>query len=278
MKLYRTKNGIVLEDSGTYIRLGISDWDALVNLDNLFEELTRLRDDSADTVAGKEFETMELLAPVVSQEVWAAGVTYLRSREARKEEAESAGGGDFYQRVYEAARPELFPKAASHRVVGHNAPVRIRKDSEWNVPEPELTVLVTRNGNIVGYTIGNDMSSRDIEGENPLYLPQAKVYDGACSLGPGVLVSEDDLSSKTRISLQVTRDGRVVFGGDTALSQMKRSPAELVEYLYRECSFPYGCYLMTGTGVVPPSGFSLISGDLISIEIESIGTLSNRVA
>jgi len=278
MKLYRTRSGIVLEDSGTYIRLGISDWDALVNLDNLFEELTRLRDDSTDSVASKDFETMELLAPVGSQEVWAAGVTYLRSREARKEEAESAGGGDFYQRVYEAARPELFPKAASHRVVGHNTAVRIRKDSDWNVPEPELTVLATRSGNIVGYTIGNDMSSRDIEGENPLYLPQAKVYDGACSLGPGVLVSENDLSPGTRIALQVVRERQVVFAGDTSLSRMKRSPAELVEYLFRECSFPYGCYLMTGTGVVPPSGFSLRSKDVINIEIEGIGTLSNWVA
>lgn len=278
MKLYRTGNGIVLEDSGTYIRLGISDWDALVNLDHLFEELTRLRDDSTDSVASKDFETMELLAPVGNQEVWAAGVTYLRSREARKEEAESAGGGDFYQRVYEAARPELFPKSVSHRVVGHNSAVRIRKDSEWNVPEPELTVLATRSGNIVGYTIGNDMSSRDIEGENPLYLPQAKVYDGACSLGPGVLVSENDLSPGTRIALQVVRDRQVVFAGDTSLSQMKRSPAELVEYLFLECSFPYGCYLMTGTGVVPPSGFSLRSNDVINIEIEGIGTLSNWVA
>jgi len=278
MKLYKTRQGIFIEEAGDYISLGCNDWDALVIQDTLFDELTRLHRDSTAYLSRNDFEMMDFLAPIGRQEVWAAGVTYLRSREARKEEAESAGGGDFYQRVYVAERPELFMKATPHRVVGHSAAVRIRKDSEWNVPEPELTVLVTRNGKIVGYTIGNDMSSRDIEGENPLYLPQAKVYDGACSLGPGVLVSEEDLPPKTSIAIKVTREGQVVFGGDTSLSQMKRSPRELVEYLFRECSFPDGCYLMTGTGIVPPSDFTLRSRDLIEIEIEGIGTLSNWVA
>lgn len=278
MKLYKTQQGLVFEEDGDYFRLSFSDWDALVNLDRLFDELTQLHKDSTAKFDRKDFEMMDLLAPIGRQEVWAAGVTYLRSREARKEEAESAGGGDFYQRVYVADRPELFLKATPHRVVGHNSAVRIRQDAEWSVPEPELTVLVTRNGKIVGYTIGNDMSSRDIEGENPLYLPQAKVYDGSCSLGPGVLVSEEDLPPGTRIAVKVARDGRVVFRGDTSLSQMKRSPRELVEYLFRECSFPDGCYLMTGTGIVPPSEFTLRSGDLIEIEIEGIGTLSNWVA
>jgi len=278
MKLYKTRQGIVIEEAGEYVSLRGNDWDTLVNLDTLFDELTRLRKDSTANLSRNDFEALEIVAPIGGQEVWAAGVTYLRSREARKEEAESAGGGDFYQRVYEASRPELFPKAVSHRVVGHNAAVRIRQDSEWNVPEPELTVLVTRNGKIVGYTIGNDMSSRDIEGENPLYLPQAKVYDGACSLGPGVLVSEEDLPPRTRIAIKVTREGKVVFSGDTSLSQMKRSPRELVEYLFRECSYPDGCYLMTGTGIVPSSEFTLRSKDLIEIEIEGIGALSNWVA
>ncbi len=278
MKLYKTQQGIVIEEAGDYVQLSISDWDALVNRDSLFDELTQLSKDSTAKLERKDFEKMDLLAPIGRQEVWAAGVTYLRSREARKEEAESAGGGDFYQRVYMADRPELFLKATPHRVVGHNSAVRIRQDSEWNVPEPELTVLVTRNGKIVGYTVGNDMSSRSIEGENPLYLPQAKVYDGACSLGPGVFISEEDLPPKTLIAIRVARDGRVVFSGDTSLSQMKRSPCELVEYLFRECSYPDGCYLMTGTGIVPPSEFSLRSGDLIEIEIEGIGTLSNWVA
>ena len=194
------------------------------------------------------------------------------------EESKSAGGGDFYDRVYSADRPELFFKGLGHRAVGNNGNVRIRRDSKWNVPEPELTLVVNRAGKIVGYTIGNDMSSRDIEGENPLYLPQAKVYDGSLALGPAVLVAEGPLPKSTEIAVKICRRGECVFEGSTTLAQMKREPEELVEYLYRETTFANGCYLLTGTGVVPPDAFTLESGDEVGITIEPIGTLRNFVA
>ena len=219
----------------------------------------------------------DLLPPIGSQEVWAAGVTYYRSRSARMVEASEAGGGDFYDRVYSAERPELFFKAAPHRVVGHRRGVRIRSDSRWNVPEPELTVCVSAAGKIVGLTIGNDMSSRDIEGENPLYLPQAKVYDGCCALGPCILLTRDPLPDSTEIGMTIHRDATEVFSGSTRLEQMKRKPLELIEYLFRDNSFPAGCFLLTGTGVVPPNDFTLQSGDEIRIRIEPIGTLKNTV-
>jgi 2-dehydro-3-deoxy-D-arabinonate dehydratase len=194
------------------------------------------------------------------------------------EESKTAGGGSFYDRVYNADRPELFFKATPHRVVGHGGAVRIRRDSKWNVPEPELALLVSPGGRITGYTIGNDMSSRDIEGENPLYLPQAKVYDGSCGLGPAILVSAEPLPASTPITLRIEREGRDVFSGATSLADMKRQPTELVEYLYRDSSFPNGCVLLTGTGIVPPDAFTLQAGDRISITIEPIGTLVNYVA
>ena len=219
----------------------------------------------------------QILAPLVSQEVWAAGVTYYRSRTARIEESQDAGGGDFYDRVYTAERPELFFKATPHRVAGSGAKVRFRRDSEWNVPEPELALIVTRDAKIVGYTIGNDMSSRDIEGANPLYLPQAKVYDKSCALGPCVYVSETMLPATTGIQLSITRDGKSVFDGETVLAQLKRTPESLVEFLFRDNSFPFGCVLLTGTGIVPPDDFTLQHGDEISINIEPIGTLVNVV-
>lgn len=218
-----------------------------------------------------------LLAPIEAQEVWAAGVTYLRSRTARMDEAQSSGGGDFYERVYTAPRPELFMKATPSRVVGPGAAVRIRRDSQWNVPEPELTLLVSPGGNITGYTIGNDMSSRDIEGENPLYLPQAKTYDGCCALGPAILVTREPLAPQTEIRLAVERAGQAVFTGSTTLAAMKRRLEELVEFLYREASFPNGCFLLTGTGIVPPNSFTLQRGDRIDIAIDGIGTLANTV-
>ena len=196
----------------------------------------------------------------------------------RREESKSAGGGDFYDRVYAADRPELFFKATGQRVIGPGGDVRIRKDSRWNVPEPELTLVINPRGRIVGYTIGNDMSSRDIEGENPLYLPQAKVYDGSCALGPGILVTNDPLPKTTEIRIEILRNGSEVFRGQTTLAQMKRDPQELVEYLYRECAYPAGCYLLTGTGVVPPDSFTLDHGDEVRITIEPIGTLRNNVA
>ncbi len=217
------------------------------------------------------------LAPIDSQEVWAAGVTYYRSRTARMAESEVAGGGSFYDRVYSAERPELFFKALAHRVAGPGERVRIRRDSKWNVPEPELALVISPAGKITGYTIGNDMSSRDIEGENPLYLPQAKVYDRSCALGPAILVSDEPLPSTTTISLEIRRGGEVAFSDSITLAAMKRRPEELVEYLYRETSFPDGCILLTGTGIVPADTFTLQSNDEISISIAGIGTLQNSV-
>jgi 2-dehydro-3-deoxy-D-arabinonate dehydratase len=217
------------------------------------------------------------LAPIENQEVWAAGVTYYRSRDARMEESKSAGGGDFYSRVYSAARPELFFKATPSRVVGHGAAVRIRKDSAWNVPEPELALLVSPKSTILGYTIGNDMSSRDIEGENPLYLPQAKVYEACCALGPCVLISPEPLPATTGIAIEIRRAGESVFKGSTSLAELKRRPTELVEYLFRDNVFAQGCFLLTGTGIVPPESFTLASGDEIEISIEGIGVLTNFV-
>ena len=274
MKLYRTQNGPVVGEAGKYFHLSNINWDALLARDDIAAYL------QSRITAGGLPETPEPaspLAPIETQEVWAAGVTYLRSREARMEESKSAGGRDFYDRVYSADRPELFFKASAHRVVGTGQPVRIRADSRWNVPEPELTLLLSAGGKITGYTIGNDMSSRDIEGENPLYLPQAKVYDGSCALGPAILVSDNPLPPETAIQIQIRRTGKVEFSGDTPISRIKRPLASLAEYLYRECSFPAGCFLMTGTGIVPPDGFTLAPGDEIAITIEPIGTLRNTV-
>jgi 2-dehydro-3-deoxy-D-arabinonate dehydratase len=193
------------------------------------------------------------------------------------EESQTAGGGSFYDRVYAAPRPELFFKSTPHRVVAPGRPVRIRADSKWNVPEPELTLVITRSGKIIGYTIGNDMSSRDIEGENPLYLPQAKVYDGCCALGPAIFVSDDVPPKSAKISLNILRNGATAFEGVTTLAELKRSPRELVDFLYRESSFPHGCFLMTGTGIIPDSSFTLNHGDEIRITIDGIGTLVNPV-
>ena len=275
MKLYRVKDGAIIQDeTGSF--LFETDWDTLINRGDLFRYLHGLLDISRLPSVNGDFRD-QILAPIVSQEVWAAGVTYYRSRTARIEESQDAGGGDFYDRVYTAERPELFFKATPHRVAGSGAKVRFRRDSEWNVPEPELALIVTRDAKIVGYTIGNDMSSRDIEGANPLYLPQAKVYDKSCALGPCVYVSETMLPATTRIQLRITRDGKPVFEGETVLAQLKRTPESLVEFLFRDNSFPFGCVLLTGTGIVPADDFTLQHGDEISINIEPIGTLVNVV-
>jgi 2-dehydro-3-deoxy-D-arabinonate dehydratase len=272
-KLYRTVRGSVLEAEGRRFDLGRVDWDQLLNRTDLDDWLRDQRESLEPLEA--EPTADELLPPIGSQEVWAAGVTYYRSRSARMEE--STGEGDFYDRVYQAPRPELFFKASPHRVVGPGQEVRIRSDSQWNVPEPELTVCVSSAGRIVGYTIGNDMSSRDIEGENPLYLPQAKVYDQCCALGPCIVLGAGPLPDSTEIAMAIRRDDAPVFSGSTRLEQMKRKPEELIEYLFRENSFPAGCFLLTGTGIVPPSEFTLRSGDTIEIKIPPIGTLENRV-
>lgn len=276
MKLYRTASAVILEEKGSFYSLPSSSWDALINRDAL---PAYLRSQLGSSTPLRDFDpaSQQLLAPVETQEVWAAGVTYYRSRDARMEEAQQSGGGSFYDRVYSAERPELFFKATPHRVVGHGQPVRIRRDATWNVPEPELTLVINARAEIVGYTIGNDMSSRDIEGENPLYLPQAKCYDGSCALGPAVLISEAPLPKSTPIGLSITRGGAAAFSGSTTLAELKRTPEELVEFLYRESSFPTGCLLMTGTGIVPPTTFTLEAGDVISITIEPIGTLTNTV-
>jgi 2-dehydro-3-deoxy-D-arabinonate dehydratase len=218
-----------------------------------------------------------LLAPIASQEVWAAGVTYLRSRAARVAESKQAGGDTFYDLVYEAARPELFFKATPHRVVGPGSAVRIRGDSTWNGPEPEVTLVITATGNVVGATIGNDMSSRSIEGENPLYLPQAKVYASCAALGPSVVLTDEPFPSDTEIAMSIVRDDETIFTGSSALDRIKRSFDELVEHLFRDNEFPAGSFLMTGTGIVPDDGFTLASGDVVSITIDGLGTLVNPV-
>src|SRR5918994_1914389 len=219
-----------------------------------------------------------LLPPVEpGHEVWASGVTYLRSREARELESTDA---DAYERVYDAERPELFFKALGWRVIGHGDRVRVRQDSRWNVPEPELVVVVNSGMEVVGYTAGNDVSSRDIEGENPLYLPQAKVYDGSCSLGPGIMLAEAGSVRELQIRLRIRRGdpgGEPVFEGEIYTSQMKRSPEELADYLGRELNFPTGAFLMTGTGIVPDEDFTLKSGDWVEISVGDL-VLENEVA
>ncbi len=274
MKLYRTGDGPYVEHIGGYYRVPEQDWDALVTHDDLhgyLRSIVRHGQPAAD------ISTARILAPIGNQEVWAAGVTYYRSRSARMEESKSAGGGDFYDRVYSAERPELFFKATPSRVAGPGSHVRIRSDAKWNVPEPELTLLINNRGQIVGYTVGNDMSSRDIEGENPLYLPQAKVYDRSCALGPCVLVTPEPLPASTPIRIEIVRDGATAFSADTTLAELKRAPATLVEYLFRDNTFPFGAFLMTGTGIVPPESFTLAPGDRIRITIDPIGTLENDV-
>ena len=274
MKLYRTKSGIVAEHEGRFYGISSNSWDDLVVREDL---LAHLGQELKKTRPLTNPILEEILPPIGSQEVWAAGVTYFRSRDARMEESKSAGGGDFYDRVYHAARPELFFKASAHRVVGPGGKVAIRKDASWSVPEPELVLLISPGGKITGYAVGNDMSSRDIEGENPLYLPQAKVYDRSCALGPCLLVSDQDLPASTEISLQILRNGATAFSGSTTLKELKRKPQELVEYLYHSSSFPHGSFLFTGTGVVPPDSFTLQHGDEIRITIPPIGTLVNTV-
>ncbi len=275
MKLYRTDNGNFISFEGSFYRVEDVTWDALIARDDLYDHcLAAVKKYSHSN----DFSEAATLPPIENQEVWASGVTYYRSRTARMEESKDAGGGNFYDRVYSAERPELFFKATGRRVVGHGDKVRIRSDAKWSVPEPELTLVSSSSGRIVGYTIGNDMSSRDIEGENPLYLPQAKVYNGSCALGPCILLRPGPLPQDTQIEIKILRGKEIAFTGKTALTELKREPQSLVEYLYRDNSFPYGSFLMTGTGIVPPDAFTLHSGDEIHISIEHIGTLSNTVA
>jgi 2-dehydro-3-deoxy-D-arabinonate dehydratase len=221
-------------------------------------------------------ESGRLLAPIDRQEVWAAGVTYLRSKVARMEE--SREGGSFYDKVYDAERPEIFFKATPSRVVGPGGRVRIRTDSRWNVPEPELTLVIAPSGKLIGYTLGNDMSSRDIEGANPLYLPQAKLYRESCALGPVVLIEEEPREHREfALQMQITRSGQSVFTGETSTGRMKRHFAELIDYLMRDNLFPEGSFMLTGTGIIPPDEFTLETGDRIEIGSPEIGVLKNEV-
>lgn len=276
MKLYKTKNGIVIENDKNFYLLKYENWDLFINDDELYNKIIQRINSIVPSEQGENL-IKNIEAPIQSQEVWASGVTYLRSKVGRQEESKKAGGGDFYAHVYEAERPELFFKALANRVVGHGGKVRIRKDSTWDVPEPELTLVITSSGKIVGYTIGNDMSSRSIEGENPLYLPQAKTYDKCAALGPCVYVTDKPLPSDTNIHIEIKRNNKIVFQGDIQINQIKRKFEELVSFLYRECSFKNGSLLMTGTGIVPSNNFTLQSGDQILITVDSIGTLINEV-
>jgi 2-dehydro-3-deoxy-D-arabinonate dehydratase len=270
-RLYKTDQGIVLEKQTSYFVLRNEEWDTLINHDDLYSYLTTISGEAID------FKQLKIAAPIGTQEVWAAGVTYFKSKTARMEESKNSGGDNFYDKVYDADRPELFFKSTSYRVAGPNEQVNIRRDASWNAPEPELTLFINRNKKIVGYTIGNDMSSRDIEGANPLYLPQAKTYDRSAAIGPCLLVVEKPISPDTRIWIEISRNKATIFEDSIAINQMKRSHDDLVAYLFRECDFPTGCYLMTGTGIVPPNNFTLEEKDEVSISIDHIGTLKNIV-
>jgi 2-dehydro-3-deoxy-D-arabinonate dehydratase len=275
MKLYKTRQGIFIEKENAFYLLAGEDWDNFINDDALLQKMEEMIKVVSPVTS---LSDGDIVAPVASRhELWACGVTYLRSKIGRQEESKDAGGGNFYARVYEAERPEVFFKSNPHRIVGPNQKVRIRKDSTWDVPEPELTLVVTSSGKIVGYTIGNDMSSRSIEGENPLYLPQAKTYDACAAIGPCILVADKPLDPATTIRLQISRNSDSVFQGTIAISPIKRELEELVSFVFRECSFPYGCLIMTGTGIVPENDFTLKPGDTVTISIDGIGVLENVV-
>jgi 2-dehydro-3-deoxy-D-arabinonate dehydratase len=278
MKLYKTRQGNILEAANNFYRLA-QPWDELICRDELHDYLRTLQPHAGmlSPVEADALLNSQLMAPIGAQEVWAAGVTYLRSRDARMEESKDSGGATLYDKVYEADRPELFFKAQPHRVAAPDEEVYIRHDSSWNVPEPELTLFINPKGSIQGYTIGNDMSSRSIEGENPLYLPQAKVYERSAALGPCLYIPATPLPSTTQISMVIRRAGKSVYSGEVAISQIKRKLADLASWLYRDMNFPNGCFLMTGTCLVPPNDFTLAKGDKVEITIEPIGTLSNTV-
>jgi 2-dehydro-3-deoxy-D-arabinonate dehydratase len=252
---------------------GVRRLDDLLERADLAGQLARVRQ---STGAEWPVDQVRLLTPVESQEIWAAGVTYLRSKQARMEESDFSARA--YDHVYEAARPEIFFKAVPEKVVSPGEAVGIRRDARWNVPEPELALVINSSGSLVGFTIGNDMSSRDIEGENLLYLPQAKIYTGSCAIGPWMVVGagEDDARQWT-IRLEIQRGDAVVFAGETRVDQIKRRFGELIEYLFRSQAFPRGAMLLTGAGIVPPDAFTLAAGDRVRITISGIGTLENSV-
>jgi 2-dehydro-3-deoxy-D-arabinonate dehydratase len=274
MRVYKTTEGFIIENEGTFYLSQQKDWTGFINRDHLHALLQK---EITSLPVVQQPDEKSILAPIANQEIWAAGVTYLRSKNARMEESKESGGDTFYDKVYAAERPEIFFKALAQRTSGTNAYVRIRKDSSWNVPEPELTLFISSSGKITGYTIGNDMSSRSIEGENPLYLPQAKCYEKSAALGPCLYIAENEISPNTIIRMQINRNGAGVYDEKVAISKMKRKHQELVDFLYRECDFPDGCFLMTGTCLVPDPPFTLMSGDEILIDIDNIGRLRNLV-
>jgi 2-dehydro-3-deoxy-D-arabinonate dehydratase len=279
MKLYKLSEGIVLQHNSAHFLLKY-DWDALINRDDLYQHLNELTPGLpvlTDEIARTHISD-SLLPPIGKQEVWAAGVTYLRSRQARMEESAGSGAADLYDKVYQAERPELFFKSMPHRVAGHNQQLYIRRDSSWNVPEPEMTLFINSKGNIQGYAVGNDMSSRSIEGENALYLPQAKIYERSAAIGPCLYVSQGPIAAESAIKMSIMRNDAEVYHDQTSISRMKRSFTELAGYLFSECDFPFGCYLMTGTCLVPPNDFTLQPGDITSISIDGIGTLVNTIS
>jgi 2-dehydro-3-deoxy-D-arabinonate dehydratase len=279
MKLYKLPSGTLLQKDAAFILGPSLNWNDLLGRENLKEYLNfeskGWRNLGEDEALG--LINSDLLSPMGDQEIWAAGVTYYRSRTARMEESQDAGGADFYDKVYAADRPELFFKATASRVSAPGGKVNIRKDSTWDVPEPELTLLISPAGRIQGFTVGNDMSSRSIEGENPLYLPQAKVYQGCAAIGPCILVQDEILSDEAKIRLEIFRDGQLAFAGETDLSQLKRKPQELADWLFKGNTFPIGCFLMTGTGIVPDN-FTLGEGDRVCIGIDGIGVLENTIS
>jgi 2-dehydro-3-deoxy-D-arabinonate dehydratase len=276
MKLFKVEGAVLLQTAAAQYRLENLSWDELVNQENLYDFLVAYANTHEPIASMIEDTSVE--APIGSQEIWAAGVTYLRSKEARMDESKESGAADFYAKVYEAKRPELFFKSTAARCAGPDQEVLIRRDSQWNVPEPELTLFANASGKIVGYTIGNDMSSRDIEGENPLYLPQAKCYQRSAAIGPCLLVKPKPIDADTQIHMSIERNKEIVFSGSISINQMKRKHEELIGYLFMEMDFPQGVYLMTGTCLVPPNDFTLAPDDLVQISIDGIGVLRNNVS
>ncbi len=282
MKLCRFKNKTdairvgLLTDNSTVLDLtpaGITQMSPLLESENVFAQLADLAKQNLPRLPLSE---VTLCAPVERQEVWAAGVTYLRSKTARMEESDFSATA--YDKVYSAERPELFFKCLAEKVTGPGEPVGIRRDAKWSVPEPELALVLNSKGKIVGHTIGNDMSSRDIEGENLLYLPQAKIYDRSCALGPWIALGASESAAREwKIKITIRRDGQSVFAGETSVAQIKRRFEELAAFLFRSQLFPHGAILLTGTGIVPPDAFTLREHDSIEIEITGVGLLQNRV-
>ncbi|MET6996464.1 fumarylacetoacetate hydrolase family protein [Chitinophaga defluvii] len=278
IRIYKTSGVLVIAYQEQYYSIN-ANWNDFVNRKGLFNQvvadlkgLSPMEKKTAEALLANQ-----LVAPIGTQEVWAAGVTYYRSRTARMEESEISGGATFYDKVYVAERPELFFKATPHRVSGHGQTVYIREDSSWDVPEPELTLFISSEGTIEGYTVGNDMSSRSIEGENPLYLPQAKVYEKCAGLGPCLMVTDTPIPPDTMINMSIFRNNEIQYNDSVPISQMKRGHQELVGFLYRGCAFPEGCFLMTGTCLVPDNSFTLQDNDRVEISIDHIGKLTNHV-